>query len=100
VSASGGTRLLGLAKINGKEILALVEQKKRTYCFQVARDRCVHDLNIEGLSHDLVKVNHDGPSLKLDAELSVSSSTSSYVSNQNDVEIQSKSSLISVVIVS
>jgi hypothetical protein len=100
VSASGGTRLLGLVKINGREILALVEQKKRTYYFQVAGDRCVHDCNIEGLSRDLIKVNHDGPAIGLDAVFSVSSSTSSFVPNQTDVEIQRKSSLISVVIVS
>jgi hypothetical protein len=93
VSASEGTRLLGLVEVRRGEILALVEQKQCMCCvlIQLTDHYPDHYNDLTAFSQDLIKVNHDGPSLKISAGFTVSSPTPYSVVHQiATVENQSK----------
>jgi hypothetical protein len=90
VSKSEGTRLLGWVGVGQGEVLALTEGKQRMYypflSFPLAPCNPAAEL-----SFDLVKVNPDGPSIKISFTVSLSSSASHPISYQGDsVENQSK----------
>jgi hypothetical protein len=87
-SKGDGTRLLGLVELR-KEEIALVEQQQGVYCIQYrVGDYHADNLNA-GFSLDLVKVNHDGPSLRLNTCFS-GCSTSHYGFHQINAQNHGK----------